>query len=76
MSNTIRKETDLMTSYLEGIKQDRIDNSDWEFHEWIEKAVGECVLIGYEKDGTKLEATGIMGGGEIVEVKDPKLWMR
>lgn len=42
----------------------------WEFKEWGEKATGEACIIGVDDFGIEYEATGIMGGGEIVEVRE------
>ena len=42
----------------------------WEFVDWAEKATGEAQIKGVDNKGNIFEATGIMGGGEIVEVYD------
>ena len=42
----------------------------WEFKEWAEKSTGEVSIIGTDDFGIEYEATGIMGSGEIVEVRD------
>ena len=43
----------------------------WEFVEWIEKSVGECIIKGCWFK-YNFEATGVKFGGEIVEVYDIK----
>ena len=43
---------------------------EWEFKEWAEKATGEAFIIGVDPIGNRYEGTGIMGIGEIVEVKE------
>ena len=60
-----------MKKYLKQEAEKVIRKVKWEFNEWIEKATGECWLVGYDRDGNKYEATGIMGGGEIVEIHSP-----
>lgn len=42
----------------------------WEFVEWAEKECYEAFLNGVDEDGLTYEAVGIMGAGEIQEVKD------
>jgi len=44
----------------------------WEFVDWVEKATNEAQIKGADNKGNNFEATGIMGGGEIVEVYDIK----
>lgn len=47
-----------------------MENITWEFVDWAEKATGEAQIKGIDNKGNNFEATGIMGGGEIVEVYD------
>jgi len=44
----------------------------WEFIDWAEKATSEAQLQGVDNKGNQFEATGVMGGGEIVKVYDIK----
>jgi len=44
----------------------------WEFVEWVEKETQEAFIKGADDFGNNYEASGIMGGGEIVEVNDIK----
>tara|TARA_R110000787_G_scaffold229259_4_gene336824 strand:+ start:2018 stop:2182 length:165 start_codon:yes stop_codon:yes gene_type:complete len=44
----------------------------WEFVGWVEKATNEANIQGLDNNGNEFEATGVMGGGEIVEVYDIK----
>ena len=70
----IKGETnELMNHYLSEQSEKVIKKVKWEFNEWIEKMTSECLLIGYDRDGNKYEATRIMGGGEIVEVHSPQM---
>tara|TARA_R110000851_G_scaffold169466_1_gene315630 strand:- start:341 stop:745 length:405 start_codon:yes stop_codon:yes gene_type:complete len=48
------------------IKQD----ITWEFESWAEKATYEAFIIGTDSDGIEYEAIGIMGVGDIQEVKE------
>ena len=41
----------------------------WEFTEWAEKSTYEAFIKGVDNDGWTYEAIGIMGGGEIQEVR-------
>ena len=45
----------------------------WEFVEWAEKSTYEAFIKGVDNDGWTYEAIGIMGDGEIQEVKDIEL---
>jgi hypothetical protein len=46
---------------------------EWEFSEWAEKETYEAFISGVDSKGLKYEAIGIMGAGEIQEVKNIKL---
>ena len=42
----------------------------WEFVDWAEKATNEAQIKGSDNEGNLFEATGVMGGAEIVYVCD------
>jgi hypothetical protein len=45
---------------------------EWEFESWAEKVTGEAFIKGVDPRGNNYEGTGIMGAGEIVEVREFK----
>lgn len=74
MSSTKNSEEDpMMKAYLEKVTEDMIKEVHWEFDEWIEKAVGECLLKGIDDFSNTYIAEGIYFGGEIVEVSNPEM---
>ena len=76
MSLTIKEKKDCSNCMASGIEVGGekcmycVDITEWEFVEWVEKAVSEAVVKGYDKEGNEYTAVGCWFDSTLKEIQD------